>query len=70
MSSSNYTTTILVDKTPLEVFTSINNVKAWKHGEIIVYAQKLIDEFSNKIEEFHFSNQIVVDLIPNLKIVW
>lgn len=70
MSSSNYTTTILVDKTPLEVFTSINNVKAWKHGEIIGSAQKLIDEFSNKIEEFHFSNQIVVDLIPNLKIVW
>ncbi len=70
MKNQDFTTTILVDQTPTEVFNAINNVGGWWHGEIKGSANKLGDEFTYRMKEFHFSKQKVVELIPNKKIVW
>lgn len=70
MTTSDFTTTILVDKTPKEVFNAINNVSGWWQGEVKGNSNKVNDEFTYQMEEFHFSKQKVVELIPDKKIVW
>lgn len=70
MSTSNYTTTIVVDKTPKEVFTAINNVRGWWQGEIEGSTDKLNEEFAYRMEDMHYSKQKVVEIIPNEKVMW
>ena len=70
MTTSNFTTTILVDNSPKEVFNAINNVRGWWQGEIEGNTDKLNDEFSYRMKEFHFSVQKVVEIIPDKKVVW
>lgn len=70
MATSNFTTSILVDQSPEQVFNAVCNVSKWWHGEIKGKAQKLNDEFSYRMKEFHYSLQKVVELIPDKKIVW
>jgi hypothetical protein len=68
--TSNFTTTFFVDQTPAEVFSAINNVGGWWQGEVEGNSDKLNDEFTYRMEDFHFSKQRVVEFIPNKKVVW
>jgi hypothetical protein len=70
MATTNFTTTIVVDKTAKEVFNAINNVRGWWQGEIEGKTEKLNDEFSYRMKEIHYSKQRLVELIPNEKIAW
>jgi hypothetical protein len=70
MSKADYTTSILVEETPMNVFKAITNVGGWWQGEIKGSSARINDEFSYRMEEFHFSKQKVVELIPNEKLVW
>jgi Activator of Hsp90 ATPase homolog 1-like protein len=70
MTTSNFTTTIVVDNSPTEVFNAINNVRGWWQGEIEGSTNKLNDEFSYRMKEFHFSKQKLVEIIPDEKVVW
>jgi hypothetical protein len=70
MTTSDFTTTILVDKTPKEVFNAINNPQHWWSGEIEGNTGKLNDEFTYRYKDLHFSKQKVVDMIPDQKVVW
>ncbi len=70
MTTSNFTTTILVNHSPNEVFDAINNVRGWWQGEIEGGTDKLNDEFTYRMKEFHFSKQKLVEVIPNKKVVW
>lgn len=70
METSNFTTTIVVDNSPNEVYDAINNVGAWWHGEVIGNSDKLNDEFTYEMKPHHFSKQKVVDLVPNKRVVW
>lgn len=70
MSTSDFTTTLLVDKTPNEVFSAINNVSGWWQGEIEGSTDKLNEEFTYRMKDIHFSKQKLVEFIPNEKIVW
>jgi hypothetical protein len=65
-----YSTSIVVDKSPAEVFNAINNVRGWWQGEFVGGAEKLNDEFSYQVADIHFSKQKVVELIPDKKVVW
>ena len=70
MTKQDFTTTFLVDQTPKQVFNAINNPQAWWTGEIKGSTNKLNDEFTYRYKELHFSNQRIIDMIPDQKVVW
>lgn len=70
MSNKNFTTSILVDQTPNEVFNAVNNVRAWWDGEIEGDTDKLNGEFIYRYGEIHTSKQKIVEMVPERKVVW
>ena len=70
MNNQNFTTRILVDKTPEEVFSAINNVRGWWSGEIEGVTDKLCEEFTYHVPGVHFSKQKITEFIRGKKIVW
>ena len=70
MKKQDFTTTILVDKTPKQAFDAINNVRGWWAGEIEGPTDKLGEEFTYRYKEFHYSKQKLIELIPDKKVVW
>ena len=70
MTTTDFTTTIVVDQTPEQVFNAINNPKAWWSGEIEGSSGKLNDEFTYRYKDFHLSKQKIVEMIPGKKVVW
>jgi hypothetical protein len=70
MKTSDYTTTLLVAQTPTQVFNAINNPQVWWSGEIEGNTGKLNDEFTYRYQEFHWSKQRIIEMIPDQKVVW
>jgi uncharacterized protein YndB with AHSA1/START domain len=70
MHTEDFTTTILVDQTPKEVFDAINNVRGWWSEEIEGSTDKLNAEFDYHYEDVHRSKMKIVEVIPNKKVVW
>lgn len=75
MKNKNFTTTLIVDQTPEEVFNVVRNVRGWWSGyyseEIKGDTEKLNDEFSFRAGDgAHYSRQKLIEVIPNKKVVW
>jgi len=70
MTTKDFTTTILVDNTPEEVFDAINNVRGWWSEEIDGSTDKLNSEFDYHYEDVHRCKIKIVELVPNKKVVW
>ena len=70
MTTTDFTTTIMVDQTPREAFNAINNVRGWWSEEIEGSTSKLNDEFNYHYEDVHRSKMKIIEFIPNKKVVW
>ena len=70
MTTKDFTTTILVDKTSKEVFDAINNVRGWWSEEIDGSTDKLNSEFDYHYEDVHRCKIKIIELVPNKKVVW
>jgi len=75
MERHNFTVSLLVDRSPKEVFRTITNVREWWSGlysEVIEGAtEKLNDEFTFQAGDgVHYSKQKLVEIVPNKKLVW
>lgn len=75
MNNNDFTTSLVVDQTPEQVFKTILNVRGWWSGyyseEFTGDTEKLNDEFSFRAGGgAHYSKQKLVEVIPNKKVVW
>ncbi len=70
MATADFTTTIVVDQTPTEVFNAINNPRGWWSEEIEGSTEKLNDEFTYHYEDVHRSKMKLIEVIPDEKVVW
>ncbi len=70
MTTPDFTTTILADQSPKQVFDAINNVRGWWSVEIEGDTNKLNDEFTYHYEDVHRCKLKIIEFIPNKKVVW
>ena len=70
MDTADFTTTIVVDRTPIEVFNAVNNVRGWWSEEIDGSTDKLNEVFFYHFEDLHHCHIRVVELIPGEKVAW
>jgi hypothetical protein len=67
---NSYSTAIMVDQSPEEVFKAVNNVRGWWSEEVEGKTGELNAEFFYHYKDVHLSKMKIVNLIPNEKIVW
>jgi uncharacterized protein YndB with AHSA1/START domain len=70
MNNQNFTTTLLVDQTPAEVFNAVTHVRGWWSEEIEGGTAALNDEFNYQVKDLHRCKMRLVEVVPNEKIVW
>jgi len=70
VSNQGYTTSFVVNQTPEEAFSAINNVRGSWSGEIEGPTSKLGDEFTYRYKDVHYSKQRIVEVVPGKRIVW
>jgi uncharacterized protein YndB with AHSA1/START domain len=70
MSTTDFTTTILVDQTPQQVFKAITDPRAWWSEEIEGSTDKLNDEFDYHFEDVHRCKMKLIEVVPDKKLVW
>ena len=81
MENLNYTTTIEVAKSPMDVFDHVNDVPNWwakdageafsgQKTEFKGQSTKLNDEFIVRSGDRHYSLQKLIEVIPDKKVVW
>ena len=62
--NEDFTTSILVDQTPQEVFYAVTHVRDWWSKGIEGQTEKLNDEFTFEVKDIHYSKQKLVEVIP------
>ncbi len=70
LDNQNFTTTLLVDQTPREVFNAVNNVRGWWSEEIEGSTDKLNDEFIYQVKDIHYCQIKLIEVIPDKKVIW
>jgi hypothetical protein len=70
MITPDFTTTILVDKTPSAAFNAINNVRGWWSEEIKGNTEKLNDVFNYHFEDIHRCQLKLIEVVAGKKVVW
>ncbi|RYY27279.1 MAG: SRPBCC domain-containing protein [Chitinophagaceae bacterium] len=70
MNTPDFTTTIILDQSPAEVFGAITNVRGWWSEEIEGGTSKLNDVFYYHFSDVHNCTIKLSEVIPDKKIVW
>jgi len=70
MTTSDFTTTIVVDQTLKDAFDAINNPRRWWSEEIEGSTDKLNDVFNYHFEDIHRCQIKLIEVIPDKKVVW
>ncbi len=69
MNTQNFTTDIIVDQSPEEVFNAINDVRGWWSQKVEGTTDQLNDHFKVNFGT-HWWSFNVIEMAPNEKVVW
>jgi hypothetical protein len=70
MKTPDFTTTILVDQTPNQVYDAINNPRGWWSEEIEGRTDKPDEVFDYHFQDIHKCRIKLIELVPEKKVVW
>jgi uncharacterized protein YndB with AHSA1/START domain len=70
MTTQDFTTSILVDQSPEQVFEAVNNVRGWWSEEIEGSTDMLNAEFRYHFKDLHRSKMKIIEMVPAKKVVW
>jgi hypothetical protein len=70
MTTSDFTTTLLIDQSPKEAFDAINTPRGWWSEEIEGNTENLNDEFTYHFEDIHSCRMKLIEVVPDKKVVW
>lgn len=70
MDNQSYTTTLLVDQTPEEVYNAITNVRGWWSESVEGATNKPNTAFLYHFKDVHFSKIKIEEAVPGKKITW
>ena len=70
MENKNFTTTILVDQSPADVFNAINNPRSWWSEEIDGDTDKLDAEWTYRFGDNHRCKMRTTEMTPGKRVVW
>ncbi|QEC51912.1 activator of Hsp90 ATPase-like protein [Anseongella ginsenosidimutans] len=70
MKNQDFTTTMVVEATPSEVFNAVNNVRGWWSENIEGATDMLNSEFSYHYQDVHRAKMKITDLVPGEVVVW
>ena len=70
MDQQDFTTTLVVDQTPQEVFDAINDARAWWSGEIEGRTDTLNAEFTYRQQDFHYCKMKITEFVPATRVAW
>ena len=70
MNNQNFTTTILVEQSPAEVFKAVNNPRTWWSEDIEGNTDKLNDEWAYHFKDSHRAKMKTIEMTPDKKVVW
>lgn len=70
MNDKNYTTSIVVEQSPEEVFKAVTNVRGWWGEGVVGSTEQEGDEFTYEVPGVHRSVQKLVEVVPNERVVW
>ena len=66
----NFTTSILVDQTPLQAFAAVTDVRGWWSEEIDGPTDAVGKAFDYRYRDVHRCRIEVTDLVPGRKVAW
>jgi len=70
MATQSFSSVFLVDQSPEEVFSAINNVRGWWSGQIEGATDELGAEFTYRYQDIHYSKQRITEFVPDKKVAW
>lgn len=70
MKNQDFTTTLVVEASPEEVFNAVNNVRGWWSENIEGNTDKLNGEFLYHYQDVHRARFRIIELVPGRKVVW
>jgi hypothetical protein len=70
MRGQDYTTSIIVDQSPQQIFEAVNRVRDWWSEDIEGQTDQPGAEFTFHSGDSHHSTQKITEWVPNEKVVW
>ena len=70
MATQDFTTTLMTDATPEEVFNAVNNVRGWWSENIDGDTDQLNAVFDYHYKDVHLCKMKITEFIPGKKVVW
>ncbi len=70
MNNQDFTTAVLVEQSPAEVFKAVNNPRAWWSEDIEGSTDKLNGEWTYHFGDSHRCKMKTIEMVPGKKVVW